>query len=383
MITKKIYAAAILLSLTAFAIAANALPPLVTTLSDEFSVPIERFGYAFFAQYFAFAVAATMIATVTRGRFGRSILVASLVGSSLLFLAAPLLTSFYLVVVWFVPLGIAGGFTETQATILAGRIDGNQSSRILSLSQAFYCLGAIIAPQIVSYLLDNKVEWQVSFTIFAGLVGAVGLFTLVIFLLPGAERSPQDPRGNAPKSRWYGGVFPAFALAMFIYVVAEGVVATWLAAYFELRFVQTAAFAARVLSVFWIGVLGGRIVVFALPKRLSLWPALLTSSIVATISFAACAISATPTQAIVSIFVAGLFLGPLWPVLASVARIVTGSERAVAGVVTFGGLGVAVGPFLGSRFIVLFGIGRLFVFVLVCSFLLLIIVYTIYARSRA
>ena len=381
--THNVRTAAILLSLTGFAIAGNALPPLVTTLSDELAVPIEHFGYAFFAQFLAFAVASTFIATVTRGRYGRLILVLSLAVSSLLFTAAPLLRSFALLVAWFVPLGVAGGFTETQATLLIGRIDGDGSSRVLSLSQAFFCLGAIVAPQVVSLLLKNGIEWRSAFFVFAGLVGAVAIFALIAFLLPSETEPALQSKHTSANRRWYGGAFPAFAIAMFLYVVAEGVIATWLPTFYEFRFDSTPAIAAGVLSLFWIGVLSGRILVFVLPRRLSLWPALLTSAIAGSISYAVCAVAKTPNIALISIFVAGVLVGPFWPVLASVARIVTVSERAVAGVVTSGALGVAIGPFLGSRFIALFGIERLFLFVFGCSIVVGAIITVLFARSRA
>ena len=407
----------ILLALTAFAIGANATPPLVTTLGRAFGTPFERFGFAFFAQYLAFAIASTLIAIGGKGRFGVGLLAASLGATSLLFLTVPVLTDFRILLIWFIPVGLAGGFTETHATIVLGRADGD-SSRLVSLSQAFFCGGAIIAPQIVSAMLSNGVAWQKSFFLFAGLIGFVAALLSIVAWWD-KQVDPRVPRsatsetasgnavsndvdygdadsGNADSERTtaHGPQKPgtrdalkmpvliAFTFAMFFYVVGEGAIVAWIATFFEVRFSLQPEMAAQTLSAFWFGVFLGRLIVTFVPKRFGLWPALLLSTLAGTTALIVTVAAGSLEAKLASVVVAGILLGPVWPVLVSTGRILLRSERAVAIIVTGGAIGVAVGPFAASRFMVVFGIGRLFVFVLACSFLVTSIVYTVWVMAK-
>ena len=136
------------------------------------------------------------------------------------------------------------------------------------------------------------------------------------------------------------------------------------------------------MSAFWFGVLAGRIIVTVIPKRFSLWNALLTSSTAGTIALAVSTLATSFEAKLISVVVAGVMLGPVWPVLVSTGRTALNSERAVAVIVTGGAVGVAVGPFAASRFMVVFGIDRLFGFVLACSFLVTLILYGIKVMAK-
>jgi fucose permease len=393
-----------LLALAAFAVAANAVPPLLTTLAREYGIPLERFGSAFFLQYALFAVASALIAAVTKGRFGEAILVGSLAATSGLFFLGPLLGSFTAMLIWFVPLGLAGGFIETQATILLGREEAEHSSRLVSLSQAFYCAGAIVAPQIVGLLLARETAWELGFLVFALLIGAVAGGAAFALLPrrrtapaaaaaplpvaaavppPGATATSVPARGAAAPARGGAGsrlVLAAFAAAMFFYVVAEGTLVAWVPAFFEVAHSLTPAAAALGLSVFWAGVLAGRVAVFFLPERFGLWPALLVATAAGTASLVLLSFVDRPSLVFVLVFVSGLLLGPVWPVLVSTGRSTLGSESAVAVIVGAGAVGVAGGPFAASRVIAVFGMERLFFFVAASAFVVTAIVYTLHSR---
>ena len=364
----------LLFSLTAFAIAANAVPPLVTSFARGYSIPFERFGYVFFAQYIFFASASMLIAFLTRGRNGVSILITALTVSSLLFLSAPILNSFAAVLLWIIPLGFCGGLIETQATILLGREDGRQSGRYVALSQAFFCLGAVVAPQIVSVLLSHDVDWQSGFYIFSSFIGVVAVGAILI--LPRAYKSKKHKEKNyvardrsevVSVGRDRGMVLYLFAAAMLLYVVVEGTLVAWLPAFFETRFGLTPASAARTLSLFWLGLLVGRLAMFFFPKRAGNRALLLTSSIAGTICFTFPAFADRVGVVGVFLFISALLLGPVWPLIVTMVRLNFASEGAVAFVVAFGAFGVAVGPFLSSRFIALYGIDDLFLFILLCG----------------
>jgi len=365
---------AIFLALTAFAISANSAPSLVTTIAETLGSPYENFGYIFMLQYLSFA-----LASVSGGwavsRFGvsnRSLVTAGLIGMGLTLAAAAALPSMSWFVAWAVPLGYAGGLTETFSSIMICRLSGPNASRMMNLSQVFYCIGAILAPQLVAVLLDWQIHWRAA---FITLGTPIFLITVVFVLFTRRLNSncpPQtvnserpNPKSDIENSK--SGIplradplFYCLTAALFIYVTVECSIVCWVAAYFEKHLEVTASAAARRISIYWMGLIVGRAMMLVVPVNWSLGPAAVTGAVGMTVGAALMSLHWSPLTATILIALSGTAAGPVWPVIVAASGHLRDSTKFTSAVIAAGALGAAFGPLLTSYVIRYGGLTAMF-----------------------
>jgi fucose permease len=372
---------ALLLALTGFAVSGNAVPPLMTTLSREMGTDISAFGYILSLQFFFFFLAA-LAGGWAGERFGIKpgiLAAAGLLIMTVSLFIAPLLNKFYLFVLWSVPLGFAGGLTETFSTIMITRYDREGSGKILNLSQGFFTFGAVAAPWIISGILDRGISWRTAFFIFGGLL------TVITFLfISGTKpfsKGTIDGMGEKPKPRepfrWSKHLI-LFSGALFFYVAVESAAVAWISAYFEESLGTSAGDAAWRLSIFWGGLLVSRLGMMVLPDRFTLWPAMIIGAAGMGVSFILFAPTSSPEFTTLLTGTAGFCAGPLWPSTVTAASQRFRSSRKTTIVIGAGALGVAAGPFTGSLIIKIAGLKSIFPIFGTAALFLLFLYLTLY-----
>lgn len=341
------------LTLVAFAISANTVPPLLSTLSVKLTLPAWTIGAGITIQYLSF-FAISWLGGMMGDRRGipRRIMILSglFVLAPTLALAPFVIASLPTILLWMCILGLAGGLIETFASISLMENSPSASSKTLCLSQAFYALGAFIAPQAASFFLVRSGGWKSTFAIFGALAAATAVFFLVFgrrIALPTdsagaiAQSGKEDSRATMRRT----SVF-SFRVLIFAYVTVEALCGSWMPFMLESRRGFSAEKAASTASFFWFGMIAGRIAVAFLPDRLTLRPAITASAILAT--GAAIAVLLVPGYSLISLAVLGFAMGPIWPIAVRMAAATLRSGSLTASVIATGGLGAAVGPLLGS-----------------------------------
>ncbi len=338
-------------ALSTFAISANAVAPLITTLAEDFGIKASSFGFFITLQFVSFSLASFVGGWVKeRLRLTNWHLVSS--GLILLvaafFAGAVLLRSALSLVLWVVPLGLAGGAVETFSSIeISARSEA--SSKNLCLSQVFYSLGAFAAPQLVYLCFGAGLGWQATFLLFGAFTAAVSLF----FVLTGARGGAflVSSQAEAPRARQEGGrsrVFVFLMLLMLFYVTLESLSAAWLSYIFESRYRLDARQAAVALMLFWAGMLVGRFYIVLLPARWTLWPSLWISSLAIVAAGLLLALVDLRPARYAGVLLMGAACGPMWPVIVMTTSVTCGSERRTSTVIGLGAIGFAAGPLLGS-----------------------------------
>ncbi len=346
-------------TLAAFAISANAVPPLISEMAASTGVGAPNFGFFMFIQYVAFSLA-SFTGSYIRKRFGISNHFMVAIGLAVIVLslaiAGVFLRSYWSLALWVVPLGFSGGAVETFSSIQISSLSNANSSKSLCVSQVFYSLGALAAPQIVYLCLGFRLSWNEIFFVFAALSALV----MVLFLVVNRHRlrsirttaeSPHETAGASGPAQIGGSLYVVFLLVMLCYVAVESLSASWLSYAFEKEYLLTARNAALVLVAFWLGMLVGRFTVVLIPSRLTLWPTLLASS--ALLMMATLLLLVTPglIVSIAAVCILGASAGPMWPVLVMASSSIFRSERKTATIIGIGALGFAAGPVIGSRLV--------------------------------
>ncbi|HEY9593394.1 MAG TPA: MFS transporter [Spirochaetia bacterium] len=354
------------ITLVAFAVSANAVSPLLSTLAVSLGVPASSFGFFITLQYGAFSLASFLGGLMKeRLRLTNHHLIAGglLLIAVGMFTGALVLRSAAAMVVWIIPLGLAGGATETFASVEISALGSAASSRNLCLSQVFYTIGAFAAPQIVSLIFGAGMRYTAAFVIF----GAFSTAVLVFFLVSAARRGGFSPAGATRETRpaplpLRGPLVALLPLLMLACVLTESLSAAWLPYVFEKRFSLLPRDASLVLVTFWVGMMAGRLIVVALPARWTLWPTLVGSSLGVLVSGAFLVGTAGLPAQWIGVALLGVSLGPAWPVIVMTASSAFHSDRLTSIIIGVGAAGSAVGPLIGSLIVSQGWMGRYFAF---------------------
>ncbi|MEW5816793.1 MAG: MFS transporter [Spirochaetota bacterium] len=397
-LTKRSRMFSVLITLVAFAISANALPPLATTISSNLNVPYETFGYVFMLQFIFFTVAAFLGGWLAE-RFKirpRDFVLIGLLGLTLDFAVGSLLPAMAWFFLWIIPMGFSGGLVETFGSLIITDYDKPGSTKMINLSQAFYCLGAILAPQLVSLMLQLQLNWRIFFLIFGGSILLIDFIFLFIYK-PFLECKEYDPRINAPREKpdipmktsplnlfylFQNKLFFLLTSSMFLYAGIESSFACWIAVYFEKALYLNTGSAALRLGFFWGGLIIGRLAVLVLPEKFTLWPVMLSGTVGLVAGCLALSFQRSAVAATLLILLTGLLIGPVWSAIVSLCRHLFASLQFTSGVIGIGALGASLGPLLSSLIIRYLGLRFFFPFLAFGSLTLLITVLRVKSKTR-
>jgi len=224
---------ATLFTLTAFALSSNAIPPLVTTIAEEFNVSFATFGgFVFFLQFFVFMLA-SLVGGWAVERFGwsnRSLAVTGVLTLGVFLMAGAVFPDFKWFLALAVPLGFSGGLVETFSSIFLCRFSGSGSSKMMNLSQVFFCFGALFSPFLVSQILRLGIPWRLAFVILGSIALIIGIaFTVLTRTLTEPPIEPMNNPGpakgsisNEKTAVWSDKLLFMMSAALFLYVVIEG-----------------------------------------------------------------------------------------------------------------------------------------------------------------
>ena len=164
---------------------------------------------------------------------------------------------------------------------------------------------------------------------------------------------------------------------MFVYIIIECSSSTWLVSYFEKYLDIPAKSAAWRLSIYWAGMLAGRLVITMLKPRWTLWPAVFVASVGILVANFCLSFKWHPVIGTIIVFAGAVFSGPVWPTIVSISQNVRNSSLFTSSVIGFGAPGAVVGPYLASRLIDYAGMQFLFPVLTGCCLLLFVLVFTV------
>lgn len=171
--------------------------------------------------------------------------------------------SFYpvnLILIFFI--GFGQGTMEVVSNYEVIKIEKPGESRLMSLMHAFFCLGAIIGPVGVGGLIKSGMSWNLIFRIVGFLVVGMGISVSIVPFLKQEEGVDAEQKGRARVL-----VQPLLLLFFFIlllYVGSEFAVTNWISEYFVKVLQSPVVTGAFMVSVLWIGIFAGRLLISAI-----------------------------------------------------------------------------------------------------------------------
>jgi len=244
-------------------------------------------------------------------------------------------------------LGAGGSALVTAAHALIADLNPEHRAGALNLLDFFFGVGAFVTPFLLVPLQKTGGVGAVLFAL-AALATAVLCYLLSVTM-------PAPARGRehsfADQAAILGSLqFWVPAALLFLYVGTEQSVWDWQVTYFMKQLQMDNIEAARVLSIFPIAIMIGRLLTNVLLRRVAPQPLLVASASGAALCFGLILTTHDARAASAALFVAGLFMASVFPTTLGIlsGRFPHASGTALGLAITGGWLGsVAISPSFG------------------------------------
>ena len=317
------------------------------SISTGFGLPLDALGILL-----AFTTAGYLTSSFLSGRILRVLPIGSVLALSTA-AAATALLGFAFTPVW--PVMVVLGFL---AGLGGGAIDaglnaygaGHFSARTLNWLHAFFGLGTTLGPLIVTATLGAGLVWRWSYALVGS---AQALLALTFFLTRGrwlrvdetaAEAAPpMSPARTRDTLRrpavWLG------MLVFFVYTGVEFVAGQWSYSLLTLGRGVEAAVAGVWVSLYWGGLMVGRVLFGVIADRVPLAQTLRVCIVAVTVGALMFWLEPTRTLSLVGLVMIGFFLAPIFASLISLTPARVGAAHADSAIgfqIAAAGLGGAV-----------------------------------------
>lgn len=321
----------------------NLKGPTLPVLLRDLNFSYSQGGILLFGAYLGFMLATLLTGLVADSAGVKVVLLLAGAVLTVGLAAFSQLSSFWLLVLAMVVIGLGLGSIEVGGNSLIVDLHQFSRGRYLNLLAVFHGVGAFIVPLYVSQLLAVGWSWR---QIFQSTLGLAVLLA-VIFLLARYPRAlPSGPTLNL------GTLFQAgftwrmgwYYLLVTVYVAAEIGFASWIVEYLQQTKGFSVGLSSLYLSLFFAAIMVGRLVGSFLVERVGYLPIMLAATLAASAALSAGIFG--PPALTFCLPLTGLFFSIMFPTAtAAVSALQAGNTSAILGVFfTFGGLGGALGP---------------------------------------
>lgn len=249
--------------------------------------------------------------------------------------------------------GIAGmllGITWIQANtnMVESRVPNKDS--VVNLGHAFFAIGALTSPFISSYILKNTSDWR--YIYFVVLVIVVISMILYIFIFRKKSILDQKKEEKITLRAVFSGKKTAFlTVTVFIlifYMISETIMFSWSPTFFRIDKLFDAYEAGLVLSLFWIGMLIGRLLISVISYKLRSDFLLLGLFFISTLSIIFSVTSNSRAMVFLGTAFTGLGFSGIVPLIISTGTSVFKEKKDIVLVILFslGLAGNSIGPYV-------------------------------------
>jgi fucose permease len=277
-------------------------------------------------------------------------------------------------------IGFGGGGTEVVVNFSMVKMERSGQSRLMNFMHAAFSVGAVVGPYIVIMLMRAELGWQMIYRImaFVSLAMAVVFCFLPLSRLNGVEEEKSEEKVRTTSILRDPVLILSF-LILLIYVGSELGVSNWVSEYYVKFFKASADVGAFMVSIFWIGLLAGRLGTSIIYKGSRPEAVALGLACLCTVSLIFALLIRTPIVAGIGFCLAGLGYSAIYPlIMALVGRHFKTTQGAAVGfAATGGGIGSFVFPFIMAAISNAFGIRKGFFFYIALNVLMVVMITTI------
>jgi fucose permease len=268
-------------------------------------------------------------------------------------------------------IGLCQGAMEVVTDLEVIHMEQKGQSRLMNLIHASFCVGAIVGPSAVGYILNARIP-LVSVFIASAVLSAVLAVFFAFTRFPRVRHEPKQA-AHAGVQVIRQPLILLMTAALLIYVGTEIGVSSWSSEYVVKVLGVSASTAAFAVALFWLGLLAGRLgISFGYRgKRQELL--MLALSLISACALVAVLLVRSAAAVAVAVFVAGLGCSGFYPLGMSLLGKHFKSGVAVGTAATGGAAGSIAFPFLMALISQSIGIRRGFWFYLGTNVVLVVL----------
>lgn len=228
--------------------------------------------------------------------------------------------SFLFLVIFSLPLGLGGGAIDTA---LNNYVAKHYSAMQMNFLHAFWGIGTIIAPFLLSIYFDSGKTWRDGYHVLAAI--QIAIFFIVLFtkrLWKNEERDRtqvDDMLDEDRKVYSIGQLLKVkgviYSCLGFLFYSFESVSMLWMASYLVYGKGLNASLAASVSSMIYLGITAGRIASAFIVDRIQPKKMITISQIMILITVALLYFTRLEALIYVLVFVLGFSFGPIFPIM--------------------------------------------------------------------
>lgn len=335
----------------ALGISGSVMSSGVTYISELFDVRVDQSGLFISVHTVGIIVTTLGMGWLLDKYNTRSVLwlgaAALAIGNAVMFFAASATVAF--IAMLFIGLGF--GAILVSGNIVAVRLNPTNGTKALTLVSVFFGVGGIIGPQVVNIAV--AMGRITNAHLFIAIVMLILIpFLRMIRLEPPAKllgidntRVPMIPSASL-------GILVLFGVYLCLYTGAEIGFASWIFTEMNVAANLPEAFAASFVSIFWAGIMAGRLVGGFVIQRFSGEKVLIIATIALSITQALLVF--LPPSAVLGVlctFSFGFFAGPIFPIVISMIQAqFPAAGGTISGILmAIGNIGVMTIPWLQGQ----------------------------------
>ncbi len=244
-------------------------------------------------------------------------------------------------------IGFGQGAVDVTVSYAVVRIQKRGESRPMGIIHAGYAIGCVVGPVAIGLTIGSGLSWQL---IFRGMALIVGLLGAAMLTLPFGRIAVTREEAVAATESESPARLPMFYVAaaiLFLYSGLEFGSSKWVGEYFVSVLGCPASVGAFMVSVFWTGLLVGRVAVPVLFRKVEHGVVVVALAFVATGALALTVLIRSPVAAGIGFLVVGLGCSAIFPFVMTIVGnyFRKGQGKAVGFAATGGALGALVFPF--------------------------------------
>ncbi len=323
--------------------------PLLDPMMKDLGIPLSRAGLIS-AGFFLGGVVGIVLCNTTLARVPAkwALIIGNGLGGLVLMVVGLASWSLWSVCVGYFVVGGAGALANTMCWAwLAAHVKKNMAAAALQMIVVFG-MGMIVIPLILGLALDGGASWRWVLVVEGGLGLVLGLVFVLSPFPDVPERRNIRPSDLKQVIKHNRGLLLGMAAACFTYAGAETTLNVWLPKYQIEVFGAGDTWASLSVTLFWVGLVLGRLVVIRMTARYSPSRLLLACACVLAVFCVILALAPSQVAALLLSVGAGLGASASYGLIGSYSGRFPGWQSGVASslFILGGSLGCAVFPYL-------------------------------------
>lgn len=294
-----------------FSISATMTGILISDISEHYALTYSQAGLIGSVQSIGGFIA-NLLGSVLSDRFPKLRLICIMFAAyTLMLYGLGFVPPYILLIACFLIIGVANSFLNLLISAYISEKCPDKRTSYLNICHAFYGLGSLAGPVYTSVLLKIGIVWNKTFLWFGVFCTVVTLLLLAICRREKSEVKQGDARGSILSLLKNPGLL-LVAFSCLLYMGQQSAVNLWIASYVETE-MNSKNVASVALTLYWAGVMMGRLLQSALSKRLDSGKWLCVCCTISAVMFTAAILIGDPVLLSVVLCVGAVLTGAAFP----------------------------------------------------------------------